>query len=285
MTEDPPVRPRFELEQLRSERFEPEPLPVPVAAQPARGMGTVTLGLAGLSVLVVGLAALETGNFVAAQFARSAILGWTTLAVAVSGFGLLGAGLLRELRGLFGLERVDSLRAGLADPATRRDAARRWLASLPEGAALLPAVLAANDPDAILALLRAGPGADLHVRAQALGRVAAVQMLALTAAVPSPALDGLAVAWRGIRLLREIAALHGMRPGLFGTLSLLRRAAGSATQVAATSWAADVAVRGVLSNPLLGHVAGDLAGAGVAARRMMVLARAAEAACSPLPPA
>jgi len=31
-------------------------------------------------------------------------------------------------------------------------------------------------------------------------------------------------------------------------------------------------------------VAGDVAGAGVAARRMMVLARAAAAACSPLPP-
>ncbi len=283
MIDDPPVRPRFELEQVRAERFEAEPLPV-AAAPPSRGPGSVALGLIGVSVLVVGFAALGAGNFVAAQFARSAALGWTTLAVAVAGFGLLGAGFLRELRGLFALERVDALRAGLADPATRREAARRWLASLPEGAALLPAVLAANDPDAILALLRAGPGADLHVRAQALGRAAALQMVAVTAAVPSPALDGLAVAWRGTRLLREVAALHGMRPGLLGTLSLLRRTMGSAAQVAAASWTVDAAVRGVLSNPLLGHVAGDLAGAGIAARRMLVLARAAEAACSPLPP-
>ncbi len=284
MIDEPPVRPRFELEQLRSERLEAEPLPALLADRPARGAGTVALGVAGLSVLVIGLAGLEVGNFVAAQFARAAALGWTTLGVAVAGFGLIGAGVWRELRGLFGLEQVDLLRAAMLDPATRRDAARTWLATLPEGEALLPAVLAANDPDVILALLRAGPGADLQVRAQALGRAAAVQMLALTAAVPSPALDGLAVAWRGIRLLREVAALHGMRPGMLGTLSLLRRAAGSATQVAATSWAADAAVRAVLSNPLLGHVAGDLAGAGVAARRMMVLARAAEAACSPLPP-
>ncbi len=211
---------------MRSERFEAEPLPALVAERPARGMGTVALGLAGLSVLVGGLAALEIGNFVAAQFARSAVLGWVTLGVAACGGGLLLAGVARELRGLFGLERVDALRAAMVDPATRREAARTWLASLPEGAALLPAVLAANDPDSILALLRAGPGADLQVRAQALGRAAAVQMLALTAAVPSPALDGLAVAWRGIRLLREVAALHGMRPGLLGTLSLLRRAAG-----------------------------------------------------------
>ena len=285
MTEEPPVRPRFELEQLRSERFEAEPLPALVVDRPARGIGTVALGLTGLAVLVGGMAALEIGNFAAAQFARSVALGWVTVGVAATGGGLLLAGVAREVRGLFGMERVDSLRAAMLDPATRREAARTWLATLPEGAALLPAVLAANDPDSILALLRGGPGADLQVRAQALGRTAAVQMLALTAAVPSPALDGLAVAWRGIRLLREVAALHGMRPGLLGTLSLLRRAAGSATQVAATNWAADTAVRAVLSNPLLGHVAGDLAGAGVAARRMMVLARAAEAACSPLPPA
>ncbi len=284
MTLDPPVRPRFELEQIRSERFEPDPLPALVSDTPRRGVGTVALGLAGLSVLLGGLAALDVGNFIAAQFARAAALGWVTLGVAATGFGLLGAGVFRELRGLFGLERVDSLRGEMLDPGTRREAARRWLATLPEGAALLPAVLAANDPDSILALLRAGPGADLQIRAQALGRAAAVQMLALTAAVPAPALDGLAVAWRGLRLLREVAALHGMRPGLLGTLSLLRRAAGSATQVAAAGWAADAAVRAVLSNPLLGHVAGDLAGAGVAARRMLVLARAAAAACSPLPP-
>jgi putative membrane protein len=42
------------------------------------------------------------------------------------------------------------------------------------------------------------------------------------------------------------------------------------------------ATRAVLSNPLLQHLAGDVAGAGVAARRMVVLARAAAAACSPM---
>jgi putative membrane protein len=40
----------------------------------------------------------------------------------------------------------------------------------------------------------------------------------------------------------------------------------------------------VLSNPLLAHVFGDMAGAGVAARRMILLARASAAACSPVPP-
>jgi putative membrane protein len=47
---------------------------------------------------------------------------------------------------------------------------------------------------------------------------------------------------------------------------------------------ANTAAHALLSNPLLAQLAGDMAGAGIAARRMIVLARAADAACSPLPP-
>lgn len=248
---------------------------------PPSGVG---LAAAGAAVLVVGFAALDAGNFVAAQFARGPVLGWLTLAVAVGGFGLLGAAVWRELRGLFGLRHVDRLRAALADPDRLRPAALDWLASLPDGAALAEAVRATNDPEAILALLRAGPAADLRARADALGRTAALQVFTAAAAVPSPALDGLLVGWRGVRLVRQIAELHGLRPGLFGTLSLLRRVAFAAAGVVATDLAADVLTRSLLSNKLLERLASDVAGAGVAARRMIVLARATSAACSPLPP-
>ena len=139
-----------------------------------------------------------------------------------------------------------------------------------------------NDPDAILALLRAGPAQSLRLRADALGRSAALQAVAGLAAMPSPALAALFVAWRGLRLIRQVAALHGLRPGLLGTLALARRTALSAGAVAGTEMAANAAAHALLSNPVLGHLAGDMAGAGVAARRMIVLARAAEAACSPL---
>jgi putative membrane protein len=277
-----PVRPRFELEDgalPRLEEIAPEPGAPPAPA------GAVSAGLlaAGAAVLVLGGAVLGAGDFVAAQFARAASLGWATLAVAAGGFGLLGAGILRELRGLLRLRGVDALRARLADPQTRRDAALEWLATLPEGATLMPAIRAANDPDAILALLRAGPAAELRARAQALGRAASLQVFTLTAAVPSPAFDGLAVMWRGARLIREVAALHGLRPGGLGTLALLRRTAFAAAQSGAANFAADAAVRAVVSHPLLAHVAGDMAGGAVAARRMLTLARAADAACSPLP--
>ncbi len=276
------IEPRFELEDRVIERLEPEPIaPLPKPAGVGRALSLIAGGV--LLLLLEG-AVVWAGGLVADQFARGAVLGWATLGVAVTGFGLIGAGMLRELRGLWALDTVDRLRAELADPDTRQRAALKWLATLPEGAPLREAVRGINDPDAILPLLRAGPGADGAARAAELGRRAAAQSFWITAAMPSPALDGLVVAWRGMRLVREVAALHGVRPGLFGTLALLRRTAFAAAGAAATNLAVDAGVRAALSNPLLGHVAGDLAGAAVSARRMVLLARAADAACSPLPP-
>jgi uncharacterized membrane protein YcjF (UPF0283 family) len=258
---------------------------VPVV-EVACDVGTIPLVVGGACVLIFGLAGLQTANFVAAQFARSDVLGGLTLAVAVIGFGSIGAGIWRELRALFSLRTVDHLRSELSgpDPARARPALRRWLSRLPEGQAVMDAVETIEDPAAVLALLRAGPVAALRTQSDALGRVAAVQIFAAAAAVPSPAFDGLLMAWRGVRLVRQVAALHGLRPGLIGTLALLRRTMLAAAGVMATDLAVDTLTRAVLSSPLLAHVAGDVAGAGVAARRMVVLARATAVACSPVPP-
>ncbi len=279
-------RPRIELEPLPSPRLEANLPALLPEAKPERGPGTIPLVLGGVGLLVLGLSALGTVNFVLDQFLRSAALGWLTAAVGAAGFGLIAAGVWRELRGLFSVETVDRLRVALAGPDAlgARPALRRWLARLPEGAPLADAIDAVDDPDTLRALLRAGPLADLRAKSDALGRTAALQAFAAAAAVPSPALDGLIVAWRGTRLVRQVAELHGLRPGLFGTLSLLRRTMLSAAGVVATDVAANTLTHAVLSNPLLQHVVGDVAGAGLAARRMIVLSRAASAACSPLAP-
>jgi putative membrane protein len=84
-------------------------------------------------------------------------------------------------------------------------------------------------------------------------------------------------------LIRQVVALHGMRPGILGTLALLQKTALAAATVAAAEVAVTAATHAMVSHPLLRHLAGDVAGAGVAARRMIVLARAAAAACSPIP--
>jgi uncharacterized membrane protein YcjF (UPF0283 family) len=276
------LKPRLEFEERLAPRLEPEQLPALIRTAPKSG--TLSVAAGGAALLIGGFAALGAVDFVIDQFDRGPILGWLTLSVALAGFGLLATAIVRELRGLFALRTVDRLRAALAQPAQARRAALEWLATLPEGETLAASVRETTDPAAMAALLRAGPLATLRARGDALGRTAAVQTFAATAAVPSPALDGLLVAWRGTRLVREIAALYGMRPGTLATLALLRRTALSAATVMATDMATDAAARALLSNPLLAHLAGDVAGAGVAARRMIVLARAASLACAPLPP-
>ncbi len=281
------TRPRIEYEDEDAPRLEADAVALPPdMPSPGPAIGTPALMLAGLAVLAVGFAGLAAANFIADQFARAPWLGWLTAAVAAAGFGLLGAGLWRELRGLLALGRVDRLRADLASGEAARivAGARAWAARTPGGDALLPALRAVNDPDAALALLRAGPGRSLREAADGLGRAAAVQTAAGIAAMPSPALDILLVGWRGARLVRQVAALYGVRPGVLGTLALLRRTAVAATLVGAAELMGNAAAHAALSNPLLARVAGEAAGAGVAARRMLVLGRAAAAACDPVPP-
>ncbi len=276
--------PRIELEDAPAPRLEAELVPVLLDPPPPRS--ALSLAFMGACVLAVGFAGLTAGNFVADQFARAAWLGWTTLGVTVAGFGLAGAGVLREVRALWTMRHVDELRADLSsnEPDRVARAALEWAAIAPGGPALMPALRAMNDPDAMLALLRAGPSAALRAAAEAQGRAAAVQVVAGIAAMPSPAFDVALIGWRGIRLVRQVAALYGVRPGTVGAVSLLGRTIRSATLVGAAELAANTAAHAVLSHPLLAHAVGDIAGAGIAARRMVVLARTAAAACDPVPP-
>jgi putative membrane protein len=204
--------------------------------------------------------------------------------VLLAGFSLIGVSISRELSGLAALRRVDQLRAEFASGEAERveKAARHWLEALPRDTAIFPALAAADTPETVLALLRAGPVRTLRDATDVLGRTAALQSVAIIAATPSPALDALTVGWCGVRLIRQVAALHGMRPGLLGTLALLQKTALAAATVAATEMAVNAATHAIIAHPLLRHLAGDVAGAGVAARRMIVLVRAAAVACSPL---
>lgn len=257
---------------------------VATVAPPRGGWSAAALVAAGLGVLLLGLSLLEAGNFVAAQFARAAWLGWLTLGVAVAGFGLIGAAILREVRGYAALARVDRARALAArgEGAALMAEVARWQARLPPGRPRVDG-LAAMPADAGRALVEARLLAPLSEEAAGLGRTAAVQAFAVTAVSPSPGLDALVFVWRGIRLVRQVAMLHGLRPGIAGTVALLRRIATDAAMVAATDVAVDAMVRGVLSSRIAEHFAGEAAAGAVAARRMILLARAADEACRILP--
>lgn len=256
----------------------------PLALPAGGGWSSVALLGAGAALLVLGFSVLEAGNFVAAQFARAAWLGWLTLGVATAGFGLVFAAIWRELRGYVALRTVDRARAAMArgEVAALRAELAAWQARLPAGRARTED-LAGAPIDAVVALVEARTLAPIAQDAAALGRAAAVQAFAVTAVSPSPAADALIFVWRGLRLVRQVAALHGLRPGVAGTVALLRRVAVDAATVAATDVAVDAAVRALLSSKLAEHVAGEAAAGAVAARRMILLARAADEACRILP--
>ncbi len=260
-----------------------EPLAPP---RPQRRWSALTLAASGLAVLGIGLSALDAANFVADQFARATWLGWVTLAVVLLGYGLVAWAFLRELRGLWTLAAVDRARAAFArgDYVAAREQALAWAARTPAAQPLLPALRGANDLDSMIGLLEAGPLAELDRASTAAGRAAATQAFAATAVVPSPALDAVFFVWRGLRLVREVAAIHGLRPGLAGTVALLRRAVFEAGAVAAADVAIDAATRAIVTNPLLEKVAGEAGKGAVAARRMLMLARAAARACRIIPP-
>lgn len=255
-----------------------------VAVAPPRvagGWSAPALAATGVLVLLLGLSAIDVGGFVADQFARGAWLGWLTLGVAGLGYGLIGLAALRELRGLAALASVERGRQAVArgDFAASRAAVLHWAARAPAAAPMLPALRQAPDLPTLLALLEAGPLATLDRAAVQAGRAAALQAVAATAVVPSPALDGLFIAWRGVRLVREVAAIHGLRPGFAGTLKLLRRTVFEAGAVAAADVAINAAVTAVSTNSLVASIVGDAAAGAVAARRMLLLARAAARAC------
>ena len=279
--------PFLQIEPTASPRLEFLPEMVVSDAQavpaPPGGAGPVLLGAL---VLVIGLGAVGAVGFIADQFARGPVIGWAAVAVAVAGFGLVAAGVRRELRGLFALRAVDRLRVGLAseDAATVRRAARDWLSLVPDPPDIGGALAALDEPAAMRALLRANLAGELRARTDRLARTAALQSVAIVAAVPSAGLDALAIGWRGLRLVREIATAHGVRPGSLATIALLRRTALAAASVAVTDVAVNALAQAVVSNPLLRHVLGDAAAAGVAARRLLILARAAALACSPMAP-
>jgi putative membrane protein len=258
---------------------------------PGRGWGTVGLLAAGGAVLIGAWAAFGLAGMIAAQFAASPLLGWLSAAAVAAGVGLIGAGLLREARALASLARVDRLRAALADPAAplgpTREAALAWVRDVavrvPEAGRVIPAVSAAGSVPEIAAHLRAGVASALAAEAGRIGRRAAVEGGAIVALSPSPALDAVIAGWRGLRVVREVAALHGLRPGQAATRRLLSRTISIAATTAGADLIAQTAAEGLVgATPVLREIAGAVPGAGVTAFRLYRLALATAAACSPV---
>ena len=202
---------------------------------PASLRWPVRLLLWAASLLATLATALALDALVRAAFARADWLGW--LALGLVGLAALAALalLLRELAGLVRLRRVLGLHRlaeqALAEPEERtvkaltralrrlyrKRADMRWAFSR----------LAEHDesvmtPAERLRLLELELMTPLDAQARHLILRAARDVAALTAIAPGAALDMLIVLLRNLRLLRQLAALYGGRPGFLGGWKLLR---------------------------------------------------------------
>lgn len=237
-----------------------------------------------LVLLIGGVALLELANFASAQFDKSALLGWLTVALIGPPAAALGWSVIREWRGYASLRAVERIREGLHsdDIEVARRHARTWLRAIAAPDDLARSVEATADPATLRALLRSGPLARLDQEATQAGRSAALQILAATAVSPWPGLDGVLVVWRGLRLIRRIAELYGMRPGTLGTLRLWRRVALDAGWVAAADVVVATMTDALFSSPLGGALAGQASGSALAAQRMLRLSVAVARSCRPI---
>lgn len=247
-------------------------------------MQPFTVAALALIALIVIVALLELGNFAVSQFARADWLGWLTVALVGPLVVALGWSAVREFRGYNSLRVVDRIRVGLSsdDIDVARKHAHDWLHAIGASAETIKGIDTAPDAEKLRALLRAGPLANLDQKSMQAGRAAAMQILAATAVSPWPGLDGALVIWRGLRLIRRVAELYGLRPGALGTLRLWRRLAADASSVVAADVAVTAMTEALLNSPVGGALAGQATGSAIAARRMLRLAVAIARSCHPI---
>lgn len=278
------------------------PVPVPVMlplplVKPRRTL--LKVFASSLAAFAAGVIGVQSWQFVADLLGRDpaigAILG-AALAVATASGAVLvlreGLSYSREMRKLREVE--DLLREATAllngnGHGKALGLAARIVDPLRHRADLAPSIqyfrnaaTTAHTDRQVLELLADNVIRPLDRQAyQAVSRAARDAGLGVTMS-PFGLLDAGIVLWRGMRMVREVAAIYGFRPGFFARGALIRRV----VYTAATQGAADFVADAVLS-----HVGARLAGM-VSARvgeGMLTSMRTARlgiitmAACRPLP--
>jgi putative membrane protein len=222
-------------------RIEPDEAPDPLVAtsrqpvQVARAMRWGSLLLAAVAGLVTLWAGLAMTRLVEELFTRSPVLGWIGAGLmALAGLAaLLVIG--REIVGLVRLSRLGTVREDAAQALVKADAeaAKTTIAALKR--------IYHGRRDVAWALQRLheheaeimDPAdrvrlAELDLMVpldEVAGRLIAIRsrrVMLLTAITPAAILDIIFVAVQNMKMLGEVAALYGGRPGLVGTMRLAR---------------------------------------------------------------
>jgi putative membrane protein len=192
--------------------------------------------LAGLAALSAGLA---FSRFVTAAFAREDWVGWLAMGLGITAVVAAVVIMLREIIGLFRLQRLQSLNEAVATALARKDvkaeqsavsALQRLLRHRPDcrwGLARLAEHAGdGRDPGDLLRLADREVMAPLDAQARRQILKSAKRVATVTAISPMAWIAMLFVAVENMRMLRALAAIYGGRPGLTGTLRLARSVLG-----------------------------------------------------------
>ncbi len=248
-TETEPVRERLRPRILETEetgRLELNLQPAPEVNLPAvrigRSRSPFGVAAAGFGLLVAGIIGIDLVQFVQGAFAHGTGLGLAAAAAVAAGVGGAAYWLLAELRGLWRLRSAERLRSLIPSALSGElksevDAAAAILARdrlLGDAVARYRAAVeqhhSGRDALELFSRFVLAPADRL---AEAAIRRAAGQAFAINAISPTALLDTVLFAARAMRLLRQIAEIYGQRPGLAGTVHLLRRLVGGAGMVGA----------------------------------------------------
>jgi putative membrane protein len=269
----------------------------PVAPDPERApppgrtsRSPVAVAAMGLGLLAVGIVGIDLAEFITGAFAHGPSIGVLAAASVAAGTGGALYWLLAELRGLWRLRSAERLRrlipAALGGELKQEiNTAAAILACDPSLGEAVATYRAALEPhhtgrDA-LELFSRFVLAPADRLAQAAIRRAAAQAFAINTLSPTVLLDTLLFAARALRLIREIAEIYGQRPGVAGTVHLLRRLAGGAGLVGAVDVVGGVIAQ-QLGGAVLERLSASAAESAYAAQKMARLGLVATALCRPI---
>ena len=262
----------------------------PIAQTPS-GPSSVGWMAIGISVLIGSWILLSLADFVLGQFRQSAGIVRVTLTLFTLGFALMGIGVTREIQAWKNLRHVETLRRSLRQTEISADKLRTkilpWVSDVrryvPAADEATAAIMSAKTSLEIVSILRGQVISPLRQAAVRAGARAALEGGALTAVIPTPALEG-AIAGVRSRVYLQVARINGIRPSFAVTILLRQRTAWTVASVAGVDPALSQAV---FERTLVIYSCGPahipaMPNQRAAALRLYRLATVVSATCSPI---
>ncbi|MEX3009449.1 YcjF family protein [Hoeflea sp. TYP-13] len=211
----------------------------PVAASKRRGLSLGKIAIAALGMLFSLAFALWVDNLISAYFARSLWLGWTATALTVIAVAALAGLVVREIAALIRLDAVHTIRSAAEDARKEKNPAKaravqtklvNILSRRPETARARKQLKELEgeiiDGPHLMELAETELLGPLDSEARKLIVNASKRVSVVTALSPRALLDIGYVLFEAMRLIRNLAALYGGRPGTLGAMRLARDVVG-----------------------------------------------------------